>query len=215
MYSKICEASQNALACNGFQEIDGANRNKLKVNFYSCTQKCFRVFFYASFVFITNLRFPLLSYSLTLRKVCYTLLKLGADANSTDNNRWTPLMWASKLGWVKSCQELLEMQASPDDVNTDGDTALHIACKQGHVSIVNLLLESGASLNACNTQSLTCLEAAVRAGNGEVAMAMVKHPRYDGPLFCDLSGTFIGPKCYITEERCPCLTIPLPFKVTP
>lgn len=127
-------------------------------------------------------------------------------------------MWASKLGWVKSCQELLEMQASPDDVNADGDTALHIACKQGHVSIVNLLLESGASVNACNTQSLTCLEAAVRAGNGEVAMAMVKHPRYDGPLFCDLRGTCISPTCHINEERCPCLTttlVPLPFKVTP
>lgn len=116
--------------------------------------------------------------SLTLRKVCYTLLKLGADASSKDNNSWTPLMWASKLGWAKSCQELLDMQASPDDVNMDGNTALHIACTQGHVSVVNLLLENGANLNVSNTQSLTCLEAAVRAGNSEVAMAMVKHPRY-------------------------------------
>ena len=121
-----------------------------------------------------------ISLTLTCRKVCYTLLKLGADESSRDSNRWTPLMWASKLGWVKSCQALLDMQASPDDVNMDGDTALHIACKQGHVGIVNLLLENGANLNICNTQSLTCLEAAVRAGNSEVAMAMVKHQRYDG-----------------------------------
>ena len=106
------------------------------------------------------------------------MLKLGADAASTDNDRWTPLMWASKLGYAKSCQELLVKQTSLDDVNMDGDTALHIACKQGHVGIVNLLLDSGASLTICNTQSLTCLEATVRAGNRDVAMAMVKHSRY-------------------------------------
>lgn len=148
------------------------------------------------FYFITKLVF----FLITIRKVCYTLLKLGADASSTDNNRWTPLMWASKLGWVKSCQTLLDMQASPDDVNMEGDTALHIACKQGHVSIVNLLLENGANLNVCNTQSLTCLEAAVRAGNSEVAMAMVKHPRCDDPLFYDLS-TFISLRHISTIER--------------
>lgn len=101
-------------------------------------------------------------------------------------------MWASKLGWVKSCQALLDMQASPDDVNMDGDTALHIACRQGHVSIVNLLLENGASLNVCNTQSLTCLEAAVRAGNSEVAMAMVKHQRYDGLVLYN-NNKFVNP----------------------
>ena len=123
---------------------------------------------------------PRLSLAISYRKVCYTLLKLGADESSRDSNRWTPLMWASKLGWVKSCQALLDMQASPDDANMDGDTALHIACKQGHVGIVNLLLENGANLKVCNTQSLTCLEAAVRAGNSEVAMAMVKHQRYYG-----------------------------------
>ena len=87
-------------------------------------------------------------------------------------------MWASKLGREKSCQELLDVQASVDDVNMDGDTALHIACRQGHVSIVNLLLENGASLNVCNFLSLTCLETAAQAGNSEVALTMVKHPRY-------------------------------------
>ena len=105
------------------------------------------------------------------------MLKLGADAGSTDNNQWTPLMWAAKLGYAKCCQELLATQTSLDDVNMEGDTALHIACRQGHVNIINLLLDNGASLNVCNTQSLTSLEVAVRAGNSDVAMAMIKHPR--------------------------------------
>ena len=86
-------------------------------------------------------------------------------------------MWASKLGREKACQELLNAQASVDDVNLDGDTALHVACQQGHVDIVNLLLTNGASLNVRNMQGLTCLETAAQAGNGEVALAMVKHPR--------------------------------------
>lgn len=106
------------------------------------------------------------------------MLKLGADVSTKDNNSWTPLMWASSLGWAKSCQELLDMQASPDDVNSEGDTALHIACKQGHIGIVNLLMENEASLTVCNTQGLTCLEVAVRTGNSDVAMAMVKNSRY-------------------------------------
>lgn len=119
----------------------------------------------------------LLKHPSTLRKPCYILLKLGADSSSKDNNHWTPLMWASKLGREKACQELLNVHVSVDDVNMDGDTALHVACRQGHVGIVNLLLTNGASLNARNMQSLTCLETAAQAGNGDVALAMVKHPR--------------------------------------
>jgi len=112
------------------------------------------------------------------RKVCFTLLKLGADAGCTDNDGWTPLMWASKLGFEKSCQELLAKASWLDSVNMEGDTALHIACRHGRVNIVRLLLDNGASLTLCNTQSLTCLECAVQVGNGDVAMTMVKHSRW-------------------------------------
>lgn len=112
------------------------------------------------------------------RKVCYALLKLGADADCPDNDRWTPLMWACKLGFEKSCQELLTKQTTLDCVNMEGDTALHIACRQGHVNVVKLLLDNGANMTVCNTQSQTCLESAVRAGNSDVAMTMVKHSRW-------------------------------------
>ena len=117
-------------------------------------------------------------YLLPFRKVCYTLLKLGAEVACTDNNQWTPLMWASKLGYAKCCQELLSKEISLNNVNMEGDTALHIACRQGHVDIVNMLLGNGASLTVCNTQGVTCLECAVRAGNSDVATAMTKHSRY-------------------------------------
>lgn len=125
--------------------------------------------------------------------MCYTLIKLGAEVGSTDNNQWTPLMWASKLGYAKCCQELLARETSLNNVNMDGDTALHIACTQGHVHVVNILLDYGASLTVCNTQGVTCLEAAVRAGNSDVATAMIKHSRYG----------LLGLKCNISRDATP------------
>ena len=115
---------------------------------------------------------------LSTRKVCYSLVTLGADVHSRDSKRWTPLMCAAKRGLIKSCQELLNQQASPDDVNIDGDTALHIACKQGQVNVVSLLLDRGARMTICNTQGHSCLEAAAKAGSSEVIMAIIKHSRY-------------------------------------
>ncbi len=112
-----------------------------------------------------------------LRKACVTLLNMGADVDSTDNNSRTPLMWAAKRKNLQCAQVLLEFKAFVGLQDTDGDSALHVACGQGHAAMVTLLLDSGASLMLRNERQNACLEVAAKAGASDVAMAIVKHKR--------------------------------------
>lgn len=111
------------------------------------------------------------------RKTCETLLRLGAEVDSKDNNSRTALMWSVQRNNLQCAQILLDFRASVDLQDSDGNSALHVACGQGHAAIVRLLLNSGASLILCNKRGNGCLEIAVRAGSGDVAMAIVKHKR--------------------------------------
>ena len=112
------------------------------------------------------------------RKACETLLKLGAEVDSKDNNSRTALMWSVLKNNLQCTQVLLDFEASVDLQDTDGDSALHVACGQGHAAMVRLLLDSGACLTLCNKQGNGCLEIAAKAGSSDVAMAIVRHKRY-------------------------------------
>ena len=102
---------------------------------------------------------------------------MGADVDSRDNNRRTPLMWAAKNNQLKCAEILFDFKASPDLQDIGGDAALHVACAQGHAAFVTLLLERGASLTLCNKHGFACLEVAAKAGSDDAAMAIVKHKR--------------------------------------
>jgi len=112
------------------------------------------------------------------RKACETLLKLGAEVDSKDNNSRTALMWSVKNNNLQCAKILLDFKASVDLQDTDGDSALHVACGQGHAAIVRLLLDRGASLTLCNKRGNGCLEIAAKAGSSDVAMTIVTHKRY-------------------------------------
>jgi len=119
----------------------------------------------------------LLSMPLFSRKVCLKLLKLGADINYRDNNRSTPLIWASRQGHSKTCECLLDNGARIDDVNNDGETALLEATRYNHVTVVEMLLDAGASILLRNNENMGVIDVAVRWGSMEAAMAICKHPR--------------------------------------
>ena len=118
-----------------------------------------------------------LNYIQINRKACQVLTRLGADVNARDNDRWTPLMWAARVGCDKTSQELLNKQASLDHVNNSGNTPLHIASSYGNVKVVELLLNSGANVCIQNNLGQTCLDVAVQSGAGDVALAIAKHKR--------------------------------------
>ena len=106
-----------------------------------------------------------------------TLLNLGADVDSRDNNHRTPLMWAARRNQLKCAEILFDFKASPDQQDIDGDTALHAACAHGHTAFVTLLFDRGASLTLCNKHGFACLEVAAKVGSSDVAMAIAKHKR--------------------------------------
>ena len=106
-----------------------------------------------------------------------TLLNMGAEIDSKDNNWRTPLMWSVKRNHVRCAEILLDYKASVDLQDADGDSALHMACGQGHAAIANLLLDRGASLTLQNKRGHDCLEVAAKAGSTDVAVTIVKHKR--------------------------------------
>jgi len=112
------------------------------------------------------------------RKACETLLKLGAEVDSKDNNSRTALMWSAQKNNLQCAQILLDFKASVDLKDTDGNSALHVACGQGHAAMVRLLLDRGARLTLCNSRGNGCLEIAAKAGSSDVAIAIVRHKRY-------------------------------------
>ena len=111
------------------------------------------------------------------RKACETLLKLGAEVDSKDNNSRTALMWSVQKNNLQCAKTLLDFKACVDLQDTDGDSALHVACGQGHAAIVRLLLDCGASLMLCNKRGNGCLEIATKAGSSDVVMTIAKHTR--------------------------------------
>ena len=73
----------------------------------------------------------------------------GADVNTRDNNKWTPLHYAAYYGH-KVVAELLIAEGA--DVNAkdglSGETPLHDAAYGGHKEIAELLIANGADVNA-------------------------------------------------------------------
>src|SRR3990167_11287294 len=83
------------------------------------------------------------------------LIDAGADVNTVESN-WTPLSFASFLGFDKCAIALIDALA---DVNKEegGGIPLVYASMQGHWSVVTLLLENGANVNALNGQGDSAL----------------------------------------------------------
>ena len=74
-------------------------------------------------------------------------LKYGADPNQTNQDGYTPLMFASHNGRAKIVELLLAHGVDINYANQDGETALTLASRHGHTEVVELLLAHGADVN--------------------------------------------------------------------
>ena len=72
------------------------------------------------------------------------LLDQGADPNLAARNGDTPLIAASRVGFLGAVAELLERKAKVDAANRMGETPLIVAVQNRHVAIARLLLSLGA-----------------------------------------------------------------------
>jgi ankyrin repeat protein len=86
------------------------------------------------------------------------MLKMGAEVDSRDKDRKTPLHDACLKGHVETARLLLDHGAKIDARDHDGVTPLHDAALGGHAKMVELLLERKADKDARDSSGLTPLD---------------------------------------------------------
>ena len=69
-----------------------------------------------------------------------------SDVNIVDQDGWTPLMYAARLGQIEIAKELLKKNANLEAQNHAGLTPYLWAAYAGHVDMMKLLHESGADI---------------------------------------------------------------------
>ena len=68
------------------------------------------------------------------------------DANTRDNDKWTPLYRASQQGHPEVAQVLLEHGADVNSRDDSNETTLHLVSREGRLGLVQLLIESKAQV---------------------------------------------------------------------
>ncbi|XP_061714866.1 ankyrin repeat domain-containing protein 54-like [Cydia strobilella] len=76
------------------------------------------------------------------------LLLLGADPNSSDEFKRSPLHLSSCRGYVDVVRTLLKHGANPNIKDTLGNTPLHLAVCMNHVKVVIELLDAGTDVSS-------------------------------------------------------------------
>jgi ankyrin repeat protein len=95
------------------------------------------------------------------------LLRLGANANALDAQRYDILTIAAVHNDIEMLNIALEGGANPRNVTTYTDgTALSAAAHLGHVEVVRILIVHKAPLDHVNGRGWTALHEAVVLGNG-------------------------------------------------
>ncbi len=102
-----------------------------------------------------------------------TLLGQGAQINSSNMSRETPLHAAAALGRRAAVSLLLQKGANPNATTTGGWTPLHSAARFRHTQIVRLLVAKGAQVNRRNNQGKTPVALATQVGASTTATALI------------------------------------------
>ncbi len=86
------------------------------------------------------------------------VLRAGADANTANDFRMTPLSQACTNGSAEFVRLLLKSGANPNTAIATGETPLMTCAKTGSVDAVRILIEYGAVVNATEpSQNQTAL----------------------------------------------------------
>ncbi len=106
--------------------------------------------------------------------VVKALIDHGANVNITDNNGWTPLMFAAEKGHLTTVQALLS--APQIDINakkTDGVTALIVATNNRKDDVVKALIDHGANVNITDNYGWSPLMFAAEKGHLTIMQALL------------------------------------------
>gem|GEM_PF-1344991 len=103
------------------------------------------------------------------------LLARGAKINCTDENGWTPLIWAAYYGRDDALKLLLDSGADIHARGKGGETALMQSAAFGHLGAVQVLLDRGADPNVEDERGWTPLRCAAAERKVDVAESLKKH----------------------------------------
>ena len=112
-------------------------------------------------------------------KTVETLLKLGADVNTQNGEKQTPLHLASARAEHAVAKILLENGANVDTQDWYGQTPLHRALEiEGDLEIVQTLLKIGADVNTQNDKNQTPLHLASNRKNYNMVKLLLENGAY-------------------------------------
>ncbi|KAF8489550.1 hypothetical protein F5888DRAFT_1892870 [Russula emetica] len=106
------------------------------------------------------------------------LLDYGADVNSKNRLRSTPLGYASRDGHrndARVARLLIAHGADPNTRNMIGSTPLHQASGYGRIEIVRLLIEHGANVEAKDDEGISPLDVASGEQREEIIKLLSEH----------------------------------------
>lgn len=102
------------------------------------------------------------------------LVERGADVNSLDAHKWTPLMWAVHYRKDEIAKYLVDNGADVNLKNNDDTTPLSMALSDRQVDLAKYLIEHGADFNTPSELGVSGVSAAINSGNAELAELMIK-----------------------------------------
>lgn len=106
------------------------------------------------------------------RKV-QSLLKAGANKDSTSQTGYNALMWAAMHGNLVTVELLLQAGMKVSHRNADGETVLMVAAESGNANIVKVLIDAGADVSSKDKDGRTALQIA-EGSDGTGADQVVK-----------------------------------------
>ena len=110
------------------------------------------------------------------RDAVRSLLKEGADVNTTQADGMTALHWAAQKGDVELAKILLYASANlKATTRIGGYTPLLIASKNGDAAMIETLTQGGADANATTVNGTTPLMLAAAAGKPAAVKALLDH----------------------------------------
>jgi len=102
------------------------------------------------------------------------LLQKGANPNIADKRGLTPLVVATRLGFVDGVNALIESGARVNDANDTGETPLISAVHQKDVGIVRALLSAGADPDRADNSGRSARDYAKLQGAGSAVLAEIQ-----------------------------------------
>lgn len=101
----------------------------------------------------------------------HALFEAGDDINCENEHKDTPLIIATRCGYINIMEILIEAGADVDCNNGNRHTALHIAAIYKRQNAVQLLVKSGADVNKIDMNGETALH--IAAGNEDPGIVKI------------------------------------------